>query len=430
MKLREYQQRALTHALNHPRCALHLEPGLGKTAIAIAAMKQCSGPALVVAPKRVIDHTWPAELQRWWPEARVVSLSVPPAKRAAALASPAEVYLLNYELLDKVIGEKGECSSWRWPMLILDESTKIKSRAARSFKALRRHSASFGRVIELTGTPSPNGLQDLWSQIYLLDRGERLGRTLTAYRERWFRADRYGYGYDALPHAAGEISARIADICLAMTGADHLDLPEMVINDIIIDLPPHAKAAYKAMRTEAVATIGDTTISATTAATVANRLLQITSGAAYNEGETVRIHDAKLDALSDLIDELGGESLLIAYQFRSELAAMRKLGIAELRDNPDTVARWNSGQLKLLAIHPASGGIGLNLQHGGRHICWTTPTYNLEHWLQTNARLHRSGQTGSVIVHRLLAANTLDRRVVGVVEGKHDLQAALMAALK
>ncbi len=428
MKLRPYQLRALAHVLKHPKSALHLQPGLGKTAITIAALKELPKPALVVAPKRVIDHTWPTELSQWWPEARVQSLSQSRPRRAVAAATPAEVYLVNYELLATLWGGELE---WRYPTVVLDESTKVKSHQSKAFKTLKAHMGRTRHLIELTGTPAPNSLLDLWSQLYLLDGGQRMGKTITACRERWFRQSYNGFGWTAQSYALPQITERIADLCLSMVSSDYLDLPPIVTNDIVIDLPAPARAAYDAMRKTMVATVGDSVIGATTAATVAGKLLQITSGQIYNdEGDAQLVHSAKMDALRELIEQLGAEPLLVVYQYKHELAQLRELGAVELRDSRDTIERWNSGKLPLLAIHPASAGHGLNLQHGGRHLCWTTPTYNLEHWEQANARLHRGGQSGGVIVHRIIADRTIDERIVQVVAGKGDIQGAVMEALK
>jgi len=423
-----YQERALAHVLNNPRCALYLEPGLGKTRISIEAMKQFPGPALVLAPKRVVEHTWPDELRKW-SDLRWVSLAVPSHLRRRAYDTPADVYLLNYELLDRMFGKEGEYE-WKYPTVIIDESTKIKNRATKTFRALRLHAAKWQRLIELTGTPSPNGLEDLWSQLYLIDRGQRLGRTLTAFRERWFRQGYTVWDRVPLPHAQREIEGLIADVCLSMSSAEYLNLPEMMVQDITVELPARAMYLYRELRRKMVLEIQGTEITAMSAAALTNKLLQATSGRIYNtSGAPVGLHTAKLDALADLIEELGSERLMVAYAFKSELEGLRKLGAVELRDGPDVVARWNAGKLPLLAIHPASAGHGLNLQHGGHHICWTTPTFNLEHYLQTNARLHRNGQPRPVIVHRLVAAGTVDEYVLEALENKTSTQDLLMQAL-
>lgn len=430
MDLYPYQARALAHALKWPRCGLFLEPGLGKTRIAIEAMKQLPGPALVLAPKRVIDHTWPAELAKWWPECRWLSMANGPSNRLINYGLDAQVYLLNFELFAKVFGKDGE-HKWRYPTLIIDESHNVKNRDTFLWKALYHNAAKFKHLLELTGTPAPKSLEDLWAQVYLMDRGRRLGNKITAFRNRWFVPGAERFQRFMRPAAQQEIQQRISDICMSMTAAEYLNLPEFMTQDIVVDLPAKAMLFYDKLRADMVAEIGDSTITAMTAATLVLKLLQVSSGNVYDQDrKVVHSNTAKLDALRDLQVSLGDEPLLVSYQFQSELDGLRKLGAIELRDAPDTVARWNKGQIPMLAIHPASGGVGLNLQDGGHHLCWTTPTYNLGHYIQTNARLHRTGQKRPVIVHRLIANGTADRKVYRALESKADVQEALMDALE
>jgi len=426
MTLYTHQQRALAHTEQHARCALWMGCGTGKTLVAIEAIRREYLPTLIIGPKRVIDHTWPGELARWWPECRWVSLATTPAKRQDRYALDADVWLVNFELIPKLIEE----TDWRWPMVVIDESSRVKSRASKLFKALRKVHPHWLRLIELTGTPAPNGLMDLWSQLYLIDGGQRLGKTITAYRERWFKPDFMGWNWTPLSNAQREIEDRCADVALSMHTEDYIDLPALTVLDVPVDLPPKARAAYRDMQAELIAEIDDDSITAASAAVAANKLIQITSGASYSEGGQVQLHTAKLDALAEVID--GGEPVLIVYQFRHELAAMRARWpeLVELRDAPDAVERWNAGALPLMAIHPASAGHGLNLQGGGRVMVWTSPTYNLEHYEQTCARLYRNGQTRPVVIYRLLAADTIDQRVIDVLGRKAGVQNALLAALK
>lgn len=402
--------------------------GTGKTRVSIEAIRAAWMPALIVAPKRVIDHTWPDELLKWWPECEWESLATAPKRRAAILSRPApQVTLINYELLPTLL----DSGQWRWPMVVLDESTRIKSRASVAFKTLRKSRGRISRMVQLTGTPSPNGLTDLWSQLYLLDGGERLGRTLTAYRERYFRQDFMGYRYTPLPGAQQQIEALCADLCLAMRTEDYIAMPPMTEIDVTVDLPAPARAAYRAMQRDLVAEIGSATVTATTAATMLGKLTQITSGAVYDEaGAAHTLHSAKLDALADIVDS--GEPALVVYQYRHELAALRQRWpeVVEVRDSADAIARWNAGEISLLAVHPASAGHGLNLQRGGRLIVWLTPTYNLEHYEQTNARLYRNGQTAAVVVYRIAAADTVDQRVLDALRTKGGAQSALIGALR
>ena len=426
MKLYPHQQRALEHTEQHDKCALWMGCGTGKTLVSIESIKRAWMPALIVAPKRVIEHTWPAELAKWWPDCKWVSLATAPKERDRLLALPTpEVTLVNYELLPKIIDR------WQWPMVVLDESTCIKSRASLAFKSLRKVRKRIDRLIELTGTPLPNGLMDLWSQLYLLDGGQRLYPTITAYRERWFTQDYMGFGYHPRKTAQREIEAACRDICLSMRTGDYIDMPSRQIIDIEIDLPPAARKAYNDMRKTLVAQIGTDTVSATNAAVAADKLLQITSGAIYDEtGNAHQLHAAKLDALDDIVN--GGEPVLVIYRYRHELESLRQRypQLIELRDSRDSVERWNRGEIELLAIHPASAAHGINLQHGGRIAVWLSPTYNLEHYDQANARLYRNGQTKPVTIYRLLATNTIDHRVVSALGKKDSVQQLLVDTLK
>lgn len=428
--LYQYQEAARDHILATPKCGIFMEPGLGKTPTTIEALKRLPKPALVLAPKRVIDHTWPTELKTWWPEARVVNMALPREKRAEALRQPADVYLLNYELVAKVFGKGGE-HKFRFPTLVLDESQQVKNRATNLFKALRYNATRYERLIELTGTPSPKGLEDLWAQVYLMDRGERLGNTLTAFRQRWMTQGKEHWQRTMRKHSGKEIHDRIKDICLSMKAEDYLQLPEMIVQDIRVDLSRDARRAYETLREDLVIQVQGHDISAPTAANLTNKLLQLTGGTIYADNGTILCHNtAKQEAFVDLMDQLGDEPLLVVYQYKPELEWLRQLGAVELRDSKDTVERWNAGKIKLFAIQPASGGVGLNLQHGGGHLCWTTPTFNLGHYIQTNKRLHRVGQKRPVFIHRLIANDTVDEAVIDALEFKTQVQDALMEALQ
>lgn len=426
-KLHRYQENAVDHILIHPKCALFLEPGLGKTAICIEAMKYLPKPILIIAPKRVIQYVWPAEFKKWNSEYDFVSLSVGQDARKAAYLECKPVNLINFEIVNTVFDNY----EWIYKTLIIDESTRVKNHATKIFKILKRLSNKCERVIELTGTPSPRGLEDLWSQIYLLDRGDRLGKTVTAFRNRWFKQGYCAWDRKPLPGAQDEIQGRILDLCLSMKSSDYIDLPPMITQDIVITLPSKAMVEYNILKKQMVADINNTEITALTAATLAMKLLQITSGVVYSsKKDLIKSNVVKLETLAELIEDLGDENLLIVYQFKSEMDGLRKMGIPEIRDNPGIINKWNERRIKAMAIHPASAGHGLNLQSGGSHICWTTPTYNLEYYQQTNARLHRQGQTKPVIIHRIIASGTIDEHVINCLEGKNSLQNTLMEALK
>lgn len=429
MKLYPYQERAVQHVLANKRCALWLEMGLGKSAVTLTALKQLPKPAIVLAPKRVVDHVWEQEASKWYPEAKVVALVGTPKQRLEKLSKKADIYVINFELIPWLIGE----TSWWWPTVVIDEATRVKNRASKLFKSLRKVAGHWQHVIELTGSPAPNGLVDLWGQLYLLDRGHRLGNTLTAFRDRWFRSDYMGWSYEPLPAAQDEIEFLCSDICLSMTAEDYLDLPDMMVTDIQVDLPADARKQYKQLKDDLVAEIDGEDITAMTAATLVNKLLQLTSGSLYGENDkVVKSHTTKIDALQEILDTIGGESCIVSYQFRHELEQLRKAfphGV-EVRDRTSAVEEWNAGKITLLFIHPASAGLGLNLQHGGRHLVWTTPTWNLEHYQQTNARLHRTGQTRPVMIYRILCVDTVDEKVIASLGSKHAVQSALMNSLK
>jgi SNF2 family DNA or RNA helicase len=387
---------------------------------------------LVLAPKRAAEHTWPAEFKKWAPGIKVNTLvGSSPSKRQQIINAGHDVLICNYELFPKTLG--GQPLSFA--TVICDESHKLKSRTTLSFKLLRANISRFSHVVLLTGTPSPNQLEDLWSQLFLIDGGQRLGKTLTSFRERWYTQGHMTWDRKPKAHARNEVEARIKDVCLSMSAEDYLTLPPMIVNDVVVSLPPKARAVYVALKKELTLEIAqDEQLTAVHAAALTSKLQQISSGAAYaDSGSTVRLHEEKLDAVDELLQELGEENLMVVYQFKSELAALRERfpQLVELRDAHDVVDRWNAGRIKMLAVHPASGGTGLNLQGGGRHIVWTNPTYNSEHWTQTNARLHRTGQTnGPVIIHRILAEDTVDMAVIKSVSNKLDVQSLLMEALK
>lgn len=428
MKLYPYQERAVEHVLANKRCALWLEMGLGKSAVTLTALKDLPKPAIVLAPKRVVDHVWEQEAAKWYPEAKVIVLTGSPAQRAAKLKLKADIYVINFELITWLIGE----TVWWWPTVVIDEATRVKNRASKLFKALRKVAGKWQHLIELTGSPAPNGLIDLWGQLYLIDRGDRLGKTLTAFRDRWFNSDYMGWSYTPKTNAQSEIEERCGDVCLSMTAEDYLNLPDKMIQDIRIDLPASAIKSYKELKQDMLSEIDGEVVTAMTAAVLANKLLQLTSGALYDEGgKVVSSHDAKLEAIEDVLNTIGDETCIIVYQFKHELKRLRdKFGGTEVRDYKEAVEDWNAGKIKLLYIHPASAGLGLNLQHGGRHMIWSTPTWNLEHYQQTNARLYRTGQTKPVMIYRILTSNTIDDRVVDALGSKDAVQTALMNALK
>jgi len=414
--------------------------GLGKTVITLTAIDAliydylCVSRVLVIAPKKVAEATWQAEARKWDHLKRLTiatALGSAP-ERSMAIDAGANVTIINRENVVWLVENWG----MRWPfdMVVVDESSSFKNPAAKRFKALRRMLPRIHSIVILTGTPAPNGLEDLWSQVYLLDRGERLGRFITHYRERYFDHNPWRHEYVPKPGAFEAVKGKIADICVSMKAEDWLQLPELVIHDVPVALEGAGLKAYREMEKTMVMKVNDEEISATTAAALTGKLLQLCGGAVYDEdGEAHHVHDAKLEALSELIEQLHGEHALLFYGYRHELpgieARLAGLRWRRLETAADAEA-WNRGELDVLLAHPASCAYGLNLQEGGRHVIWYTLTWSLELYQQANARLYRQGQTKPVIIHRLLVVGGADEDVAKALEGKNETQAALVEALK
>ena len=391
---------------------------------------------LLVAPKKVAESTWSQEAAKWAQTRNLrISQVLGSAKdREQALQSDADIYVMNREnviwLCDKYKGKP-----LPFDMLVIDESSSFKNPQAKRFKALKRH--TFDRVVLLTGTPAPNTLMDLWPQIYLLDKGERLGRTITEYRRRYFRPDKTNghvvFSYALNPGADSQIYGRITDICMSLKAKDYLTLPDRIDNVIEVVMSDSEKEKYKTMEKEHVLGLGqENEISALNAASVANKLLQMANGYVYDdEGNLVHIHDQKIDLLKELVDVNEGKPMLVFYNYKHDLAAIKEAfpKATELSDDND-VAEWNTGKIQMLLAHPASAGYGLNLQAGGHIIVWYGLTWSLEQYQQANARLHRQGQTEPVIVHHLVTKGTMDEQVMRSLSRKEESQDALLEAIK
>lgn len=437
-----YQEYAIRRIEENPATGLFLDCGLGKTVIALTALCDLSfNPfepvkALVIAPKKVAEATWQAEAAKWdhlrWMKFSTVMGTA--AQRRAALAARADVYVINRENVWWLVGELG--AGWDFDTVIVDESSSFKNPASKRFKALRRVLPRIRRMVILTGTPAPNGIEDLWSQVYLLDRGERLGRFISHYRERYFNYNPWRHEHVPKKGAFEAVQARIADICVSMRAADWLQLPERVVHGVPVALDGEAREVYRRMEREMLLEVDGEEITAMSAAALTGKLLQLCGGAVYDgEGGAHTVHTAKLEALSELLEGLNGEHALLFYGYRHELPGLeRTLDAAGLRwrllEGAEDAAAWNRGDVDVLVAHPASCAYGLNLQAGGRHVVWYTLTWSLELYQQANARLHRQGQEKPVIVHRLLVQGGVDEDVAKALEGKADTQDALMACLK
>ncbi|WP_034652526.1 DEAD/DEAH box helicase [Corynebacterium vitaeruminis] len=437
----DYQQLATAFIEDHPQAAILLGMGLGKTVITLTAIWNLlldsfhARRVLIVAPLRVARDTWPAEATKWdHLDGLTVAVAVgSKAQRLAALDAGATVTIINRENIPWLVRHLG--GAWPFDMVVIDELSSFKNHRAQRFKALAAVRPQITRIVGLTGTPAANGLMDLWAQFRLLDEGQRLGRFITGYRNKWFTPDKRNgmqvFTYKPTPGAEDEIYEAISDITLSMRTTDHLQLPELTITTQVVDLEPREQRAYERLRDEMVLNLDGQVIDAANAAALSGKLLQLASGAIYDEhGETVVVHERKLDALEDLVEAANGQPLLVAYWFKHDLQRItaRFPQARELKTSADITA-WNQRQIPLALIHPASAGHGLNLQQGGNLLVWFSLTWSLELYQQTNARLYRQGQDQPVTITHLVAEGTLDEAVLQALESKDDIQSALIDAV-
>lgn len=392
-------------------------------------VKKC----LVIAPLRVAKDTWAREANKW-DHLQYLKLSKilgSADERKAGLKAQADIYIINRENVPWLV----ELYQRKWPfdMVVIDESSSFKSPTAKRFRALRKVRPLISRMVELTGTPSPNGLLDLWPQIYLLDRGERLGKTMGEFKRTYFnpgaRNGHIVYEWKPTPEAEGQIKKKLSDICYSMSAEDWLDLPDRIDNFVWIDLNGHRKK-YKDLEKDMIIELEGEDIFAVNAAVLAGKLLQLANGAVYDTEGGVRIlHDLKLEALESIVEESG--NMIVYYSFKHDLKRIKEqFPKARVLDTEKDIEDWNSGKISMLLAHPASSGHGLNLQDGGHTVCWFGLPWSLELYQQANARLHRQGQTKSVIVHHILARDTMDTIVMKALAGKDSTQADLLEALK
>ena len=440
-KAHEYQKRMIDRVVGMDHVGLFLDMGLGKTVITLTAIEELMydyfevSRVLVIAPKRVAQDTWSREHQKWdhLKDLRVSVVTGTPAQRKKALAADADVYVIGR---DNVVWLTEILPEWPFDMVVIDELSSFKSNQAKRFKHLRRVLPRSRRVVGLTGTPSPNSLMDLWAELYLLDRGERLGKTIGCYREEYFRPGKTDghviYSWEPRKGAREKIEKLISDICVSMSADDYLTLPERIDIEVPVTLSAQDKAMYDQMEHDQVLPVDDEhSIVALNAAGVMNKLLQMANGAVYDdEGNVIRLHEAKLEALEEIIDT-AGEPVLVFYSFKHDKTAIeqRIKGVREIQ-SPKDIADWNAGKIPVLLAHPASVGYGLNLQDGGHVIVWYGLTWSLEQYQQANARLYRQGQQKPVIVHHLIAEGTVDEQVMRALKHKDTSQSALLAALK
>ena len=436
-----YQVYTTQFIIKHPISAVLLEMGLGKSVITLTAINDLMldyfdvSRTLVIAPLRVANSTWPEEIKKW-DHLKHLSYSVVAGsekERLDALRKPAHIYIINRENVDWLITKSG--IPWAFDMVVIDELSSFKSHQAKRFKSLLKVRPKVKRIVGLTGTPSSNGLMDLWAEFRLLDMGERLGRYITGYRQNFFvpekRNQQIIFSYKPKDGAEKMIYSLISDITISMKSNDYLKMPECVMNEIDVSLSEEERKLYDRLKADMVLKLEDEEIDAINAAALSNKLLQMASGAVYNENkESIQIHDRKLDALEDLIEGANGKPVLIAYWFKSDLERIKKrFKVREIKNSKD-ISDWNNGNVSVAVIHPASAGHGLNLQAGGSTLIWFSLTWSLELYQQTNARLYRQGQNRTVVIHHIVSKGTIDEDVMRALKVKEKIQNALIDSVK
>ena len=440
-KPHEYQSYATEFILSHPISAVFLEMGLGKSVITLSAIFDlCLDcflvyKVLVIAPLRVARDTWPAEIKKW-DHLKGLSFSVAVGtekERIDALMNQSTVYIINRENVDWLVNKSG--IPFDFDMVVIDELSSFKSYGAKRFKSLLKVRPKVKRIVGLTGTPSNNGLMDLWAEFRILDLGQRLGRYITHYRNTYFTPDKRNgqiiFSYKPLSGAEDEIYKRISDITISMKSADFLQMPECIINELPVSLNEKEWKIYADFKEDMVTNLGDEEIDAVNAAVLSGKLLQMANGAVYDsENKAHLIHDKKLDALEDLIEAANGKPVLVAYWFKHDLERIQnRFPVRQIKTSKD-IEDWNNGDIPIAVIHPASAGHGLNLQSGGSTLIWFGLTWSLELYQQTNARLYRQGQTETVVIHHIIAKDTIDEDVILALTRKEKTQASLINAVK
>lgn len=441
-----YQQYCIDSITYNRAVGLFLDMGLGKTVITLTAVHELRynrwevAKPLIVAPKKVAEATWTTEAAKWdhLKKMRIVPVLGTVQQRLRALATPADAYVINRENVQWLVEHFK--NSWPFDMVILDESSSFKNPSSKRFKAMKLVRSRIKRIVELTGTPSSNGLEDLWAQIYLLDEGARLGKTMGAYRDKYFIPGKRNrttiFSYTPKDGSFDMIKQAISDICISMKAEDYLTLPDVIFNDIPVALDTAAAKAYVQLENDLLLQVDENMITAQSAGVLTGKLLQLCNGAIYDEDRNaVKIHDCKVDAFLELVERLNGQHALVFYNFQHDrdrlLEALAKYNLrvrvySQAKDELD----WNKGEIDILLAHPASCGYGLNLQQGGHHAVWFGLTWSLEQYEQANKRLHRQGQEHPVVIHHLVVQAGMDAAVLEALTGKADMQNALMDALR
>ena len=439
-----YQERAIRFVMAHPACALFMDMGLGKSAVTLTAIDDLIGAlevgkVLVIAPKSVALNTWSGECEKW-DHLRHLRISIvmgTPAQRRKALGADADIYVTNRDNVVWLVGEYvntrtgRQLREWDFDTVVLDESSSFKNWQAKRYRALARVRPFIRRIIELTGTPAPNGLMDLWAQVRLLDGGERLGRFITQYREKYFHPGAHNGSvvYEYLPNKGAKetIARKISDICLSMQASDYLEMPAVM--DGGMQLRMDGMDGYRKFEKDNILALPDgSELEAVTAVALTNKLLQYSSGAVYDsDHEWHRVDDTKLDAFCDLVEQTD-EPVLVYYNYKHERERIleRHPEAVSFHGEPDILKDWNAGRIRLLLCHPASVAYGLNMQQGGHIIVWYSPTWNLELYQQANARLNRQGQLKPIILYHLVCKDTMDEAVMQALRSKDSTQSVLM----
>ena len=438
----DYQRYAIDYIESHPVAAVLLDKGHGKTVISLTAIADLffdsfeAHHILVIAPLRVARDTWPAEIKKWEHlKGLTYAVAVGTVKeRRAALMEGADITIINRENLGWLIDSSG--FPFDYDMVIIDELSSFKNHKSKRFQSLMKVRPKVKRIIGLTGTPSSNGLMDLWAEFKLLDLGERLGRFITHYRNDYFVPDKRNgeiiYSYKPMPYAEDDIYRKISDITISMKSTDHLQMPELITSQYEVELSEEESERYEELKADFILELPEGEVTAANAASLTGKLSQLANGAIYDdEGNIIEIHDRKLDALEDIIESANGKPLLVAYWFKHDLQRIKKrFDVREIKTSKD-INDWNNGDIPVAVIHPASAGHGLNLQAGGSTLIWFGLTWSLELYQQTNARLWRQGQTsGTVVIEHIVTKGTIDERILKALSLKEVSQNALIDAVK
>lgn len=435
----DYQTYATRFLLEHPVSCLMLDCGLGKTVITLTALWELVldsfdiGRVLVIAPKRVAENVWVQEIRKWEHLTGLTAVRVLGSEqdRRSALNTPAFLYIINRENVTWLVKNR----RWDFDMVVIDELSSFKSHQAQRFKAMRKVRPLVTRIVGLTATPAPNSLMDLWSEMCLLDMGQRLGRYIGGYRERFFVPDKRNreivYSYKPREGAEDKIYELISDICISMKAKDHLQMPELMTNRVTVSMSPKEREVYDRLRRDMVTELNGEELDAVNAASLSSKLQQMASGAVYgSDHQTVVLHSRKLDALEDLIEAANGKPLLVAYWFHHEHDRLHERFACRDINTAEDIAAWCAGEIPVGLIHPASAGHGLNLQSGGSTLVWFSLTWSLELYEQLNDRLWRQGQEHTVVIHHIISDGTIDEDIMSVLARKDVGQNALRDAVR